>query len=201
VDYYRQRAQLWELQALSRCRPVAGHPDLGRRFTEAVASLTDFSRSDCPAAARTPAWKAEVARMRHRIEKERTSAGKDHLAIKTGRGGLVDAEFVAQAFNLERGWHEANTLQALERARSEGLLPTDAAECLIVNYRRLRRLEGILRRWSYEGETELPDDPAPQYRVAVRCGFATIEDFFAAVNRYRQNIREVYEKVLPAAAP
>ena len=201
LDYYRQRAQLWELQALSRCRPVAGHPELGRRFVEGVASLTDFSRSDCPAAAYTPGWKAEIARMRRRIEKERTTAGKDPLAIKTGRGGLVDAEFIAQAFNLERGWHEANTLQALERARSEGLLAAADAASLITNYRHLRRIEGILRRWSYEGETELPDDPAPQYRVAVRCGFATIEDFLAAVNRYRSNIRAVYEKVFPAAPP
>lgn len=198
VDYYRQRAQLWELQALSRCRAVAGNPELGARFIEAVASLTDFSRADCPAAARTPEWKREIARMRQRIEKERTPAGRDPLAIKTGRGGLVDAEFIAQAFNLERGWHEANTLRALERARAEGRLAANEADRLITNYRQLRRVEGILRRWSYEGETELPDDPAPQYRVAVRCGFATTEDFLAAVARYRDNLRAVYEKVFPA---
>jgi glutamine synthetase adenylyltransferase len=81
------------------------------------------------------------------------------------------------------------------------LLAAADATSLITNYRRLRRVEGILRRWSYEGETELPDDPAPQYRVAVRCGFATIEDFLAAVNRYRSNIRAVYGKVFPAAPP
>jgi len=30
--------------------------------------------------------------MRMRIEKERTPSGQDELAIKTGRGGLMDAE-------------------------------------------------------------------------------------------------------------
>ncbi len=195
-EYYRSRAQLWEIQALSRCQAVAGNPAVGAQFQTLVARLADFSRDDCPAAARTPDWKQQIARMRLRIEKERTPPGKDPLAIKTGVGGLVDAEFLAQTFCLEHGWHEPNTLQTLRRARAEGVLPGDDADRLIENYRRLRRVEGILRRWSYEGETELPDDPAPQYRVAIRCGFATAEDFLAAVARYRQNIREVYDKLL-----
>ena len=91
--------------------------------------------------------------MRMRIEKERTPRGKDELAIKTGTGGLMDAEFIAQALCLEHGWQEANTLRALERGRDAKVLPR--AEKLIENYRQLRRVEGILRRWSYEGETVL----------------------------------------------
>ncbi len=196
TEYYRSRAQLWEIQALSRCLPVAGNATVGAQFQAMVAGLADFSRADCPATARTPDWKQQIARMRLRIEKERTPVGKDPLAIKTGVGGLVDAEFLAQVFCLEHGWHEPNTLRALRRAKAEGVLPGTDADLLIENYRRLRRVEGILRRWSYEGETELPDDPAPQYRVAIRCGFAATEDFLAAVARYRQHIRAVYEKVL-----
>lgn len=197
ADYYRQRAQLWEIQALTRCRPVAGDPALGGRFLELVRELTDFSRATSPVAAYTPDWKRQIAHMRRRIEKERTPAGKDHLAFKTGVGGLVDAEFLAQALCLERGWREPNTLRALLRAQAEGALPGDTAAALLENYRRLCRVEGILRRWSYEGEAELPDDPAPQYRVAVRCGFATTEDFLAAVARYRRYIRAAYERYFP----
>ena len=66
------------------------------------------------------------------------------------------------------------------------------ADKLIENYRHLRRVEGILRRWSYEGETVLPDDPAPFYRVSVRCGFATPEEFRPALAGWRQAMREVY---------
>src|SRR5690349_20563081 len=128
-----------------------------------------------------------------RNEKERTPPGQDELAIKTGSGGLMDAEFVAQALCLEHGWQEANTLKALERAQKEGALPD--TEKLISNYRQIRRIEGILRRWSYEGETVLPADPAPFYRVAVRCGFGSSEDFRVAVRTYRHAVREVYQKV------
>ena len=134
--------------------------------------------------------------MRLRIEKERTPAGKDELAIKTGQGGLMDAEFVAQTLCLENGWQIASTLGALERGRDTGVLPD--ADKLIKNYRELRRVEGILRRWSYEGETVLPDDPAPYYRVSVRCGFETPEKFRAALAEWRRVIRTVYEKVFYA---
>jgi len=131
--------------------------------------------------------------MRIRIEKERTPAGKDDLAIKTGRGGLMDAEFIAQALCLEHGWQEAHTLKALERAHDMKVLPD--GEKLLENYRPLRRVEGILRRWSYEGETVLPDDPEPYYRVSVRCGFSTPEAFRVAMAQWRAAVREVYLRV------
>jgi glutamate-ammonia-ligase adenylyltransferase len=136
--------------------------------------------------------------MRMRIEKERTPAGKDEFAIKTGKGGLVDAEFIAQALCLENGWHEANTLRALERGRDAGVLR--GAEKLIENYRQLRRVEGILRRWSYEGEIVLPDEPEPYYRVSARCGLATPEEFREALARWRRAVREVYEEFFGLAA-
>jgi glutamine synthetase adenylyltransferase len=144
-------------------------------------------------------WKKTMHKMRIRIEKERTPVGKDHLAIKTGAGGLMDAEFLAQALCLEQGWHEPNTCAALERARREGVL--EGADPLIAGYRSLRRIEGILRRWSYEGETVLPDTPAPYYRVSVRCGFESSEAFSKALAQWRQSIRASYNTIFaPKAA-
>jgi len=213
-EYYRQRAQLWEIQALTRTRPVAGNFALGEKFQGLVARLTDFSkvaqasrlpetkssRSRRDVCATLPAcfvpdWKRQIHQMRMRIEKERTPLGQDDLAIKTGKGGLMDAEFIAQALCLENGWPEANTLRALERARAARVLPD--ADKLLDNYRKLRRVEAILRRWSYEGETVLPDDPAPYYRVSVRCGFATPEEFGNALAKWRQMIRSAYAKMFP----
>jgi glutamate-ammonia-ligase adenylyltransferase len=197
ADYYRQRAQLWELQAISRARFVAGDAKTGTRYLACAATLTDFrpARKDDPQrpACFTPDWKGEMHRMRLRIEKERTPAGQDELAIKTGRGGLMDAEFMAQCFCLAHGWQEPNTLRALERAQVAGLLPE--AETFLESYRAMRRVEGILRRWSYEGETVLPDAPAPFQRVSVRCGFASAEAFLKALNGWRKVMREAYCQV------
>jgi glutamate-ammonia-ligase adenylyltransferase len=213
-EYYRKRAQLWEIQTLTRTRPVAGDAELGARFQTLAGHLTNFQqfgqeeraaggkpihgkhvrrveRVAAPAAY-SPAWKQTIHKMRLRIQNERTPRGQDELAIKTGIGGLMDAEFIAQALCLEHGWQEANTLRALEQGRATGVLSD--ADSLIENYRRLRRLEGILRRWSYEGETVLPADPAPYYRVSVRCGFRTPEAFRAALASWRHAVRSAYER-------
>ncbi len=200
-DYYRRRARLWEIQSLTRVRPVAGDLALGKRFQELAARITNFTKAaDSPVADRVAArslnWKQEIREMRQRIEKERTPKGQDALAIKTGSGGLMDAEFLAQTFAMAAGWQESNTLQALFRARDEGLLPSDDAEKLIGGYRQLRRVEAILRRWSFEGETVLPDDDAPFYRVSVRCGFRAPDDFRRSLAKWRGDIRAVFNRVM-----
>jgi glutamate-ammonia-ligase adenylyltransferase len=213
-EYYRRRAQLWEIQTLTRTRPIAGDARVGARFQNLAAKLTNFrqfgqeehpargtpvrekslrhAHSAAAPVAYTPVWKQTIHQMRLRIQNERTPSGQDELAIKTGIGGLMDAEFIAQALCLEHGWQEANTLRALERGRAAGVLPD--SDALIENYRRLRRLEGILRRWSYEGETVLPTDPAPYYRVSVRCGFSSPEAFRAALASWRRAVRSAYER-------
>jgi glutamate-ammonia-ligase adenylyltransferase len=196
-EYYERRAALWEIQSLTRTRFVAGDAKVGKEFQAMALTLTNFSKRP-PVAAFTTDWKARIATMRARIEMERTPPGQDALAIKTGAGGLIDAEFIAQVLCLEHGWHEPNTLAALQRAQRGGALKDNDAQPLIENYRRLRRLEAILRRWSFAGETVLPTELAPLYRVAVRCGFANADEFLAAVAQWRQAIREVYRKVLPA---
>jgi [glutamine synthetase] adenylyltransferase / [glutamine synthetase]-adenylyl-L-tyrosine phosphorylase len=204
-EYYRKRAQLWEIQSLTRTRFIAGDKKTGDAFQKMAAALTDFSAGKHAKSSRirteafTPDWKEQIAKMRARIEKERTPRGKDALAIKTGSGGLIDAEFIAQMFSLERGWSEPNTLRALQRAEREKAIHKREAEKLIENYRKLRRVEAILRRWSYAGETVLPDDPAPLYRVAVRCGFGHPDEFMRAVTEWRKGIRDVYHRVLEAA--
>jgi len=108
----------------------------------------------------------------------------------------VDAEFIAQTLSLSHGWYEPNTLRALRLAREQRVLDGALADSLIENYRKLLRIECALRRWSFEGETVLPDDPAPLRRVAIRCGFPDAASFMSAVGEYRAAVRKVYQKVL-----
>ncbi|HEV8541151.1 MAG TPA: hypothetical protein VGR78_02055 [Verrucomicrobiae bacterium] len=191
-DYYEKRAMLWEVQSLSRFRPITGNESVVRRFSATAEKLVNFSRPRKDLAAYAPDWKEQIHKMRLRIEKERTPPGKDHLAIKTGLGGLMDVEFIAQTLCLENGWREPNTLAAIARAAEGKILKTRSAETLAINYRRLMQIERILRRWSFEAESVLPSDLAPFYRVAIRCGFVKPEHFQTAVNEYRAEIRAEY---------
>jgi glutamate-ammonia-ligase adenylyltransferase len=191
-SYYRERAQLWEIQMLTRARFIAGNAIVGGKFQKLASELTDFSNQKSQNYKRFKNWKSQIHHMRLRIEKERTPAGKDDLAIKTGKGGLMDAEFIAQTLCIENAWHEPNTLRALECGREKKILPD--AENFVQNYRNLRLVEAILRRWSDEGETVLPDDAPAFYRVSVRCGFDSPEKFRDALAKWRRAIRTVYRK-------
>ena len=42
-DYYRRRAALWEIQALTRARPIAGDMALGAQFQQLAAALANFT--------------------------------------------------------------------------------------------------------------------------------------------------------------
>ena len=107
----------------------------------------------------------------------------------------MDVEFIAQALCLENGWHEPNTLSAIKRAQEAKTLSAAAGTVLSENYRLLMQVERILRRWSFEPESVLPSEPAPYYRVAVRCGFKRPEAFQKALRAARAAIRKEYLKV------
>src|SRR5262249_53470413 len=160
--------------------------ELGQQFLQLAAELTNFkalaatagskpssgkarvagAARRVPLACFQPDWKQQIARMRTRTGKKRTPPGQVRLAFKTGRGGWIDAEVIAQATCLAQRWQQPNALRVLERIRVEQILPRAGIDRLLENYRALRRLESILRRWSFEGGALLPREPEPYRRVA-----------------------------------
>ena len=89
ADYQRERAWVWEHQALVRARPVAGDPALGARIRALRESVLAAPRADDP--------RPEIARMRARWRAHLDRSDAARLDLKQGRGGLVDLEFIAQA--------------------------------------------------------------------------------------------------------
>lgn len=210
-EYYRRRASLWEIQTITRLRLIAGDMVAGEKFRKLASVLSNFKAENVARqflsdsgqsglAAYTPDWKSQIVRMRERIENERTPAGKNDFAIKTGSGGLMDAEFLAQIFCLESGWQEPNTGKALERACDSGVIPSEKGKALLANYRQLLRVECILRRWSFEGEVLLPEGPEPLTRVAVRCGYPDADAFMRVVAGMRTIIHSVWKEVIECVA-
>jgi glutamate-ammonia-ligase adenylyltransferase len=197
--YYRHRAQLWEIQSLTRARVICGDVETGFQFMDMARSMTNFSIPRWNLEAYSEDWKEKILAMRLKVEKERTPYGKDPLAFKTGVGGLMDVEFLAQMLNMEFGWFQPNTRKALRLAASQDLLSEEDSSILIENFDKLMALEKVLRRWSYEGESVLPDTDAPLLRVAIRCGFDGIESFMGALAKWRSAIREVYLRLAGSA--
>lgn len=92
--YYKEEAWTWELQALTRARPVAGDESLAARAMAAARSALLLSRDSAKLL-------ADVADMRARMDRERP--GKGVWDLKLSPGGMVDVEFAAQALQLKAG--------------------------------------------------------------------------------------------------
>src|SRR2546430_2088737 len=85
--YYTNRARPWELQALTRARPISG--PLQSEFMQIAKSV--WRR-----AGQNPDLFIRIDEMLERIRRER-GTGSDFLDLKTGRGGIIEAEFFVQA--------------------------------------------------------------------------------------------------------
>jgi glutamate-ammonia-ligase adenylyltransferase len=197
--YHESSAQPWERQALLKARVVAG-PEAFARQIEAVNRWIVYERP------LPPNLKEEIYRLRGRMESEIARESDGHLNIKTGRGGMVDVEFLAQYLQLRHGGgrpalREANTLRALAALRAEGLLGEADYAVLDGGYKFLRRLENKLRLVHDQSISELSGDLSYLERLARRLGYpdrprrpeeAFLGDYRSATGR----IREVFDRLL-----
>ncbi len=142
LTYYRRWARTWEFQALLKARPVAGNPELGQRYAEAVAPLvwTAADRED---------FVAEVQAMRRRVA-EHVPADLVDRELKLGHGSLRDVEFAVQLLQLVHGRSDEaircrSTVDALAALGAGGYVGRDDAANLAASYRFLRLLEHRLQ--------------------------------------------------------
>jgi glutamate-ammonia-ligase adenylyltransferase len=140
------------------------------------------------------------------MESEIAREGADHLNIKTGRGGMVDVEFLAQYLQLRYGGdrpalREVNTLKTLQALRSEGLLSEADFAALEGGYKFLRRLENKLRLVHDQSINELSADRAYLLRLARRLGYPERprrpdEVFLEDYRQVTEKIRAVFDRII-----
>lgn len=194
-EYYMKKASVWELQALTRARGVAGDIRLISSF-EKMRSEILLTPKD------TGTVKAAVKAMRIRIERELGKKVKGGYQIKYGKGGLVDIEFMIQCLQLTSGPENPrlltpDTLSALDSITRLGLLP--GGERLKESYLFLKDLESCLRITSSQAETVLPEDPARLTVIAARMGYGKatgsgkklLDDYL----KHTTLVRSIYNKL------
>ena len=193
-DYYRQRAQLWERQALIKARCVAGDAALGAKFLQMVHEYIY-------AIPLTPDQVTEIQKMRHRIETERGNQQHAESEFKTGPGGMIDVEFLVQTLQLRYGathpqLRTAHTLAALNRLTALGLLEENEAVQLRRHYLFLRTIETTLRRIENTSVSHLPVDEHERAQLAKRMGFPDAGSFLSAYRHATGRLRALYERLL-----
>lgn len=195
--YHETSAQIWERQALIKARPVAGDPVLAERV-DAIVSAFVYRAPLAPPEVR------EIRRLRQRMERELARESRERINIKTGRGGLVDVEFLTQVLQLHYGVREPrlrvrNTLAALEALAAVGVLPPDDHAVLADGYRFLRRVENSLRLAHDRPVEDLERTHVDLKTVAKRMGFegsgaAAADALWREYARQRDAIRACYER-------
>jgi [glutamine synthetase] adenylyltransferase / [glutamine synthetase]-adenylyl-L-tyrosine phosphorylase len=197
--YHEGTAAPWERQALIKARVVTGTPALAER----IAALNERIVYERPLPENLA---QEIYRLRQRMEKEIAREGEGHLNIKTGRGGMVDVEFLIQYLQLRYGGSHPqvrvqNTLEALRALNQEGLLPDSDFNQLIGGYKFLRRLENKLRLVHDQSVNELSADPVYLAKLARHLGYPERprrpeQVFLDEYNQVTQGIREVFDRHL-----
>lgn len=182
AEYWKEPREMWERMAHVRAAFLAGDPNL---CDEALAIL----RRSALTAPRPADWAAQVAGMRHRLE--RSVAGEDNL--KRGPGGYVDAEFIAQALVLGRPDaplpDPPATAACLRDLAARGELPAPAADELCAGLATLRAIENRLRLADGRSVSGLPTGAAERERMARRCAFADAAAMDAAISEARATLR------------
>ncbi|HET6343333.1 MAG TPA: bifunctional [glutamate--ammonia ligase]-adenylyl-L-tyrosine phosphorylase/[glutamate--ammonia-ligase] adenylyltransferase, partial [Myxococcota bacterium] len=200
--YHRERAMLWERQALLRARPVAGDLAFGARVLDSLADVR------YPVAL-PPGAGLEIHRVRRRMERELAREAGARSNLKTGRGGLVDLEFAIQYLQLAHAHAHPSlrtpeTVSALGALMDLGLVPPRRGRQLLAAYRFLRFLENRLRVVE-DRPIAAVDFEGPRIgQLARRMGYGQRAPAVLALRRdyarVTQRVRRFYNAVLTPPA-
>jgi glutamate-ammonia-ligase adenylyltransferase len=137
AHYQRSSAWVWEHQALTRARPVAGEAPLREGFTQLRHEVLTRERD-------ANELRSEVREMREKMRRHLDKAGAGRFSVKQGEGGLTDIEFITQYLVLRHAhvhpalvewsdnWRQAEALVAAK------ILTPGQASVLVDTYREYR---------------------------------------------------------------
>ncbi|MET9295997.1 bifunctional [glutamine synthetase] adenylyltransferase/[glutamine synthetase]-adenylyl-L-tyrosine phosphorylase [Streptomyces sp. NPDC003077] len=196
--YYRRWSKVWESQALLRAEPVAGDPDLGRRFLDLVDPLRYPAEGLGEDAVR------EIRRLKARMETERLPRGADPTThTKLGRGGLSDVEWTVQLLQMRHahtvpGLRTTRTREALAAAHAAGLLGAEETRILDEAWITATRVRnGVMLVRGRPGDT-FPSDPRELAAVGRYLGYEEghvgemLDDYRRVTRRARGVVEEAF---------
>jgi glutamate-ammonia-ligase adenylyltransferase len=191
--YFENWGRTWERMTYIRARPVAGDEGLGLAFMEMIA---DFVW-------RSPVDYSEVEEIRALKKKIDSTFLKDD--IKRGWGGIREAEFFVQTFQLiygleHRSLRTYRMLNAMQGLRRLGLVPERDVSALGEGYIFLRRLEHFLQMKDDLQTYTLPASEEELDVLGRAMGFGGREEFLSEVRIRRMSIRNMYNSLLGTEA-
>lgn len=193
--YHAESAHLWERQAMIKARGVAGDESLATEV-EAIVARFVYARP------LRDEEVDEIHRLRMRLERELAGDERAEFNIKTGRGGLLDIEFMVQMMQLRHGTavpevRRRATRHALAALAVAGVVPADDAAVLEQSYAFLRALTNRLRIERDQSVESLEREGYRLPALARRLGYAGPNEdvarrLLADFGRHRERVRALY---------
>ncbi|PVC92028.1 bifunctional [glutamine synthetase] adenylyltransferase/[glutamine synthetase]-adenylyl-L-tyrosine phosphorylase [Streptomyces sp. CS014] len=194
LAYYQRWAKTWEFQALLKARAVAGDPELGAEYVDAVSPLVW-------GAADRENFVPDVQKMRRRVV-DNIPADRIERELKLGPGGLRDVEFAVQLLQLVHGrsdasLHSGSTLEALRALAEGGYVGRADAAQLDEAYRFLRAMEHRIQLYRLRRTHLVPEDEADLRRLGRSLGMRTdpVAELNKAWKRHASVVRRLHEKI------
>ncbi|WP_138442937.1 bifunctional [glutamine synthetase] adenylyltransferase/[glutamine synthetase]-adenylyl-L-tyrosine phosphorylase [Sinomonas susongensis] len=198
LAYYDRWAESWEFQALLKARCIAGDPELGRKYEQAVGPLVWAS-------AGRDGFVDSVQAMRRRVTEHIPPAEADRQ-IKLGAGGLRDVEFTVQLLQLVHGRADESlrvrdTTSAIAALAEGGYIGRSAAAEFDASYRWLRLLEHRIQLSQLRRTHLMPvrEDALRALARAVQgvmeTGKASPEALLEKWHRTKRSVRELHERI------
>ena len=153
-EYYADRAQTWEFQSAMKMRLIAGDTELARELMSRIGRII---------AGRTQGLNlaVEIRAMRKRMEAAIKLPRWIYCDFKTGPGGTVDLEFIAQYLQLRHlagdpALMGLGPLAVFRRLVNSGRLNSELGKKLICDYVWARRLERRARLLFESDRSQIP---------------------------------------------
>ena len=198
-QYYQTEGRDWERYALIKARPVAGDIASGKELLEQLRPFIYRRYLDYGA--------IESLREMHqmiRLDAEKI-ASKSTLGIdlKRGAGGIREAEFFVQSFQLLRGGQNAQLRQtsflaSLDALVNNQLLEADTAESLLQAYTFMRQLENRLQALHDQQIHHLPASPQDQECLTRAMGLASWQHLLEKLQIQQQIIQQLFSGLFNA---
>ncbi|MFD8196433.1 bifunctional [glutamine synthetase] adenylyltransferase/[glutamine synthetase]-adenylyl-L-tyrosine phosphorylase [Streptomyces wuyuanensis] len=194
LAYYQRWAKTWEFQALLKARPVAGDPELGAEYVDAVSPLVWQ-------AAERENFVPDVQKMRRRVVDNIPAAHIDR-ELKLGPGGLRDVEFAVQLLQLVHGrtdpaLRSGSTLEALGALAAGGYVGRADAAQLDVAYRFLRSMEHRIQLYRLRRTHLVPEGEEDLRRLGRSLGLRAdpVAELDKEWRRHGSVVRRLHEKL------
>lgn len=147
ANYQYEKAWVWEHQAITRARFVAGDPEVGKDFEEIRLSVITQIRD-------LKQLRIEITEMRQKINKSHHFV-EGRFDLKYGLGGMVDVEFIVQYLVLAYAnknpslCENRGNIQTLRLCSVLGLIPPELGQRAADSYYKLRQHQHALRLQGY----------------------------------------------------